>query len=196
MFRRSSWHWWLVRVIIFSWTVLRLGVCWAGWVLAILMGQTQPKLASVSSPRPARPVALYITSVKITLESGWLLIMIIHYVFLIVIAKRLSDLFISARISEYSTNLLDLVSLNNSVKLFHQIKNLSEEFSLYFDVSIRLIRFVSRLSRPVRLCVPWPLLASLISPKLTSFVTPKRPAPLAPLATNHVMMKKGKSNST
>ena len=116
--------------------------------------------------------------------------MIIHYVFLIVIAKRLSDMFISASISEYSTNLLDLVSLNNSVKLFHQIKNLSEEFSLYFDVSIRLIRFVSRLPRPVRLCVPWPLLASLISPKLTSFVTPQRPAPLAPLATNHVMMKK------
>ena len=29
---------------------------------------------------------------------------------------------------------------NKSVKLFHQIKNLSKEFSLYFDVSIRLIR--------------------------------------------------------
>ena len=57
----------------------------------------------------------------------------------------------------YSTNLLDLVSLNNSVKLFHQIKNLSEEFSLYFDVSIRLIRRAGR--------------RGLILPKLKTFVT-------------------------
>ena len=48
----------------------------------------------------------------------------------------------------YSTDLQDLVSLNNSVKLFHQIKNLSEEFSLYFDVSIRLIRLRLAHSRP------------------------------------------------
>ena len=54
-----------------------------------------------------------------------------------------------AVVQQYSTDLVDLVSLNNSVKLFHQIKNLSEEFSLYFDVSIRLIRLRLAHSRPL-----------------------------------------------
>ena len=128
---------------------LAANMAWAGSVLAILMGQTQPKLASVS--RNAHP----------SLPALWPNILLAQSRLLwghcdSASCSRLPHIFLincrgvqfRFKLCGYSTDLQDLVSLNNSVKLFHQIKNLSEEFSLYFDVSIRLIRLRLAHSRP------------------------------------------------
>ena len=108
--------------------------------------------------RPPRPMAQYITQDY----SGVIVTLIIlhhdpdchiFFYFIVEVFNLHKCIIYSFALAQfqlwwYSTDLQDLVSLNNSVKLFHQIKNLSEEFSLYFDVSIRLIRLRLAHCRP------------------------------------------------